>query len=170
MKRAAGLGAVAMLAAFAGCETTGDPTQGGLFGWSESKARTRQEEKRSHVADAESTLTRENATGHALEARRGAASRELSAAEARRIREENERRVREEKQLQTQRASLIAKTEKLEAESATDASASRARALRRQVEALANEPGRSVQQRYQNLRIFEAEVDKALARAKQRGR
>jgi hypothetical protein len=24
------------------CETTGDPTQGGLFGWSESKAKTRQ--------------------------------------------------------------------------------------------------------------------------------
>ena len=27
--------------AFAGCETTGDPTQGGLFGWSETKAKSR---------------------------------------------------------------------------------------------------------------------------------
>jgi hypothetical protein len=27
--------------AFAGCETTGDPTQGGLFGWSEGKAKAR---------------------------------------------------------------------------------------------------------------------------------
>lgn len=27
--------------AFSGCETTGDPTQGGLFGWSEGKAKGR---------------------------------------------------------------------------------------------------------------------------------
>lgn len=31
------LGALAL----AGCETTGDPTQGGLFGWSETKAQSR---------------------------------------------------------------------------------------------------------------------------------
>ena len=31
------LGALAL----AGCETTGDPTQGGLFGWSETKAKSR---------------------------------------------------------------------------------------------------------------------------------
>jgi hypothetical protein len=31
------LGALAL----AGCETTGDPTQGGLFGWSENKAQAR---------------------------------------------------------------------------------------------------------------------------------
>jgi hypothetical protein len=30
----------------AGCETTGDPTQGGLFGWSENKAQKRQDELR----------------------------------------------------------------------------------------------------------------------------
>jgi hypothetical protein len=34
-------GTIAALS-LAGCETTGDPTQGGLFGWSESKAKTRQ--------------------------------------------------------------------------------------------------------------------------------
>lgn len=33
-------GAAAIL--LGGCETTGDPTQGGLFGWSEGKARQRQ--------------------------------------------------------------------------------------------------------------------------------
>lgn len=167
MKRAAGLGAVAALAALTGCETTGDPTQGGLFGWSESKARARQEEKRSHVAEAESALTREHATGSALEARRSTANRGLSAAEARRVREESARRAGQEKQLQAQRASLIAKTEKLEAGSATDAAASSARAMRRQVEALADEPGRSVQQRSQNLRILETDIDRALARAQQ---
>jgi len=36
------LASVAAFVALAACETTGDPTQGGLFGWSESKARTRQ--------------------------------------------------------------------------------------------------------------------------------
>ena len=33
-------GSIALL--LAACETTGDPNQGGLFGWSESKAKTRQ--------------------------------------------------------------------------------------------------------------------------------
>jgi hypothetical protein len=33
----------AALLGLAACETTGDPTQGGLFGWSESMAKTRQE-------------------------------------------------------------------------------------------------------------------------------
>jgi hypothetical protein len=28
---------------FTGCQTTGDPTQGGLFGWSEKKAQVRQQ-------------------------------------------------------------------------------------------------------------------------------
>ena len=32
----------ASIALMVACETTGDPTQGGLFGWSESKAKTRQ--------------------------------------------------------------------------------------------------------------------------------
>jgi hypothetical protein len=35
----AAAGAACLLAA---CETTGDPTQGGLFGWSENKAKVRQ--------------------------------------------------------------------------------------------------------------------------------
>jgi hypothetical protein len=33
-------GSIALV--LAACETTGDPNQGGLFGWSESKAKTRQ--------------------------------------------------------------------------------------------------------------------------------
>jgi hypothetical protein len=38
--------AAASLLVQTGCETTGDPTQGGLFGWSEGKAKTRQTELR----------------------------------------------------------------------------------------------------------------------------
>ena len=34
-----------------GCQTTGDPRQGGLFGWSESKAIDRQERLREQLAD-----------------------------------------------------------------------------------------------------------------------
>lgn len=36
----------------AACETTGDPRQGGLFGWSESKARVRQEALEEQAAQA----------------------------------------------------------------------------------------------------------------------
>lgn len=43
--------------AVAACETTGDPTQGGLVGWSEDKARQRQEQLRS-----EAEATREQAS------------------------------------------------------------------------------------------------------------
>lgn len=36
------LGSTAALALLTACETTGDPNQGGLFGWSEGKAKQRQ--------------------------------------------------------------------------------------------------------------------------------
>lgn len=44
-----------------GCQTTGDPKQGGLFGWSEDKAKGRQEELKG-------TLGQEEAEGQTLKA------------------------------------------------------------------------------------------------------
>ena len=35
------------------CETTGDPSQGGLFGWSEGKAQGRQQVLKQHLSDVE---------------------------------------------------------------------------------------------------------------------
>jgi hypothetical protein len=48
MKRSILLAAIASSSILinTGCETTGDPTQGGLFGWSETKAKVRQDELR----------------------------------------------------------------------------------------------------------------------------
>jgi septal ring factor EnvC (AmiA/AmiB activator) len=40
----------------AGCQTTGDPTQGGLFGWSEKKAQQRQQGLEQQNADAQGQL------------------------------------------------------------------------------------------------------------------
>jgi hypothetical protein len=44
-------------AALTSCETTGDPNQGGLFGWSQGKANTRIAEREQRL----SQLERENA-------------------------------------------------------------------------------------------------------------
>lgn len=48
------LGAISLLTS---CETTGDPNQGGLFGWSQGKADQRIEERERHLE----YLDRENA-------------------------------------------------------------------------------------------------------------
>ena len=37
------------LGTLASCETTGDPSQGGLFGWSEGKAQGRQQALQQHL-------------------------------------------------------------------------------------------------------------------------
>lgn len=42
--------------AAAGCQTTGDPTQGGLFGWSAKKAQQRQQDLEQQNADAQGQL------------------------------------------------------------------------------------------------------------------
>ncbi len=47
------LGAISLLTS---CETTGDPTQGGLFGWSQGKANQRIDEREQHLQH----LDREN--------------------------------------------------------------------------------------------------------------
>jgi chromosome segregation ATPase len=49
-KASHGAGAIFFILLLTGCETTGDPSQGGLFGWSESKAIERQQELRQQWA------------------------------------------------------------------------------------------------------------------------
>lgn len=50
---------------FAACETTGDPQQGGLFGWSEGKARTRSAslEHALYVEDDRTAAARDSRSG-----------------------------------------------------------------------------------------------------------
>jgi hypothetical protein len=77
--------AAASLLINTGCETTGDPTQGGLFGWSETKAKVRQDELRDVLyleqdrrADAQSTGSRLRRTRSANAAALADERRELA--------------------------------------------------------------------------------------------
>jgi hypothetical protein len=139
----------------AGCATTGDPRQGGLFGWSETKARDRQEERQQRVAGSEAELAREDTRTHHLEASNTGTDRQMAAA---RVQHE-----RAEEDLRAEQTALIARTEQLENESPTPATASRARAFRRTVNTVAAQMALPVEQRRMRLRALEAEIDKALA-------
>lgn len=66
-----------------GCQTTGDPRQGGLFGWSESKAIERQDRLREQLA---ASSARERATARqegTLSARRETLEADVAVREAR---------------------------------------------------------------------------------------
>lgn len=54
------------------CETTGDPTQGGLFGWSETKAKVRQDELRDVLYLEQDRTADARATGSRLRRTRSA--------------------------------------------------------------------------------------------------
>jgi hypothetical protein len=58
--------AAASLLVQTGCETTGDPTQGGLFGWSETKAQQRQSELRDVLYLEQDRTSQAHATGSHL--------------------------------------------------------------------------------------------------------
>ncbi|WP_257386748.1 hypothetical protein [Tahibacter caeni] len=79
------------LALLSGCATTGDPQQGGLFGWSESKARERQHELTHRDMAARDRIADEQARGDALRERHDdldAQARQLQQ-ELERLRQEN---------------------------------------------------------------------------------
>ncbi len=52
------------------CETTGDPTQGGLFGWSENKAQGRIYERRQTLSHLEADNAYQSRRTQSLEAQR----------------------------------------------------------------------------------------------------
>ena len=64
--------AAASLLVQTGCETTGDPTQGGLFGWSETKAEQRQSELRDVLYLEQDRTSEARATGSHLRRTRSA--------------------------------------------------------------------------------------------------
>lgn len=141
----------------AGCETTGDPRQGGLFGWSEAKARGRQNERQMRVAGAETELKSEEAHRDELQSRNASANRDLSGAQL--------AHDRAEARLRAQQAALIAKTGQLERESSAPAMASRARSYRLKVNTVAAQTALPAAQRSARLKGLEIEIDAALAQA-----
>lgn len=82
-----GSAAVLLLTA---CETTGDPTQGGLFGWSEGKARQRQSALRSAVSLEHDRTSDARAESGSLRAQRSRNASAINAERARLSRMENQ--------------------------------------------------------------------------------
>jgi hypothetical protein len=123
-----------------GCQTTGDPTQGGLFGWSERKAEERQVER-------EETLSREQQTMQQEHQRETGLRREISL---------NAKDLDEQ---QKEISQLLANAETLEREAPTLAAASRARRLRRAIDGVRQNEALSVERRWKLLRQYSAEVD-----------
>ena len=151
-------GAMALCGMVAGCQTTGDPTQGGLFGWSESKAQERQRERQTRVVGAEEELSNEENQQRALQARSQGAEHQIAAVQS--------ANQRAQQNLRAQQAALIARTEELERESPTPATASRARSWRLKINTVAAQTALSTSERSARLHAIEAEIDAALARLK----
>jgi len=61
------------------CETTGDPSQGGLFGWSSSKADQRSAALQQHLHDVESDTAYQKGRTRALEQKKAQKESELNA-------------------------------------------------------------------------------------------
>lgn len=156
MKSFARLAGGAALLSLAACETTGDPREGGLFGWSEAKARERQTVRQSAIVGAETELARETGRSSALHSRDTATEWRLTTAGA--------NRRHEEERLSAQQRALVAKCEQLESQSPTAATASRARALRMKVSTVSANAALPPHQRAARLRQLEAEIDAAQAR------
>lgn len=80
---ALGLLAALLVALLGGCETTGNPRDGGLFGWSQQKADERQAALESERAAAERQRALESERGAALSDQRGRLSDEMQALQTR---------------------------------------------------------------------------------------
>ncbi len=61
------LAAVSAALMLTSCETTGDPTQGGLFGWSQTKANYRQQALRDELAYKQNQAAYQQGKSDALE-------------------------------------------------------------------------------------------------------
>jgi hypothetical protein len=152
----AGLLAVGCL--WTGCATTGDPQQGGLFGWSEAKARDRQKERQRQVAGEEAELSRENQRASSLEAHDASTTHGIASAKL--------QHQQDEERLHGQQAAVLAKIDQLESESPTPALASRARTYRRKVNTIAAQTALTTAERSGRLHEIEWDIDAALERLK----
>ena len=63
----------------ASCETTGDPSQGGLFGWSEGKAQGRSAAMQQHLEDVNADTAYQRSRSRALEQQKSRKESEFNA-------------------------------------------------------------------------------------------
>lgn len=85
-----------------GCATTGDPQQGGLFGWRENKARDRHQELQRREGSAQARVDDEYRHGESLRSRYG-----MLDAEAQRLKDELDRLSAENRALDAQLRNLL---------------------------------------------------------------
>jgi hypothetical protein len=135
-----------------GCSTTGDPTQGGLFGWSETKAKMRIEEKQQRLASERSALVQERRTAGALSRAQAENRGRIT-----RARIEADERAEAERQ-RVELAAIDGNVAALEHESPTPAMASRARRLRAGISRIQRDESLSVNERWQRLHALDAEA------------
>lgn len=93
---------VSLLAALAGCATTGDPRSGGLFGWSEDQARDRQQALQRDDAAAQQQATQERQGTAQLQTRQAGLSDEST-----QLKYELDRLLAENTQLENQLRDLM---------------------------------------------------------------
>lgn len=74
-----GSGAAVFCFALAGCQTTGDPSQGGLFGWSETKAIERQQILRDQLAASSAAERTQRQQQESLQSNRARLQRDVDA-------------------------------------------------------------------------------------------
>lgn len=146
--------AVIGLAGMTACQTTGDPRQGGLFGWSEAKAQGRLSVRQSSVAQAEAERGREASRSAPLQRRVTETDEAISTAAA----ANRAATAQVDRQLGRQFWSTLQKARRLEAESPTAATASRARRLQASVQYVASNTALSVSQRMQRLQLLDSQI------------
>jgi len=71
MSRSISLSLVLCTLSLSSCETTGDPSQGGLFGWSQSKADVRIQERQNTLAALDDERAYQRRRTNALRAEHG---------------------------------------------------------------------------------------------------
>jgi len=84
------------------CSTTGDPRQGGLFGWNEGKTRARQAQMQRELEDAQQAVTTERDHAATLET-----TRETLTERSARARRQLDQLLAENQQLETQLRGLL---------------------------------------------------------------
>jgi len=78
LRRQTGWVAITMAVTISGCQTTGDPNAGGLFGWSPAKARQRQTDLQQQAADSQQQAAAEQSKTQAIRTQRTQLSADVS--------------------------------------------------------------------------------------------
>lgn len=146
----------AVAALVSACETTGDPKQGGLFGWSETKAQQRLAGRQSDLAREEMQRVHEDRESAAL-----AQSQERVRSSLAARRPPPLPTARADEREATELARLADEANRLEANSPTPAGASRARRLRAAIQRMQHDSVLSAGQRAEGIAEIRAELERS---------